>query len=523
MGIQCIFDDSHIQSTKTLSELQLRVVRLEAYIMHFAGSDLSPLSNFRGGGGVEFDDQVIYIPGNGAPPEPASAASESRDTTSWTSIPSLNGSRKRRRQDESPDPDEVLRNESGPSSSARIGRNGQNKDGHSTVEQQTQSSPPPVASTFRLPAGSTSQQRQSSPHGPTHHQRRSSDQERVQPIQPAQQAHTRTKSQEDRSHAYMDEAQHLDTMTEHNDSYEVSNAVFNEKLVYHPFTSRIAATARDIPPEEMFSTDEEDPSATREEEGEEEEGLQQAVSAASRNRVQRSSLSMSTPASSANRDLRTLDNNAPRSPPLSSQRGFTNESSTGAATSTSTSMKRTGSASSAPAALGPTTAKISSSTNSELRVDKKGNLRYLGSASTSAVVAELADRQRWDVESPGLQEAAAARRRDSARTTPGTPINSSGTAEGGTASSVTGSLATVNEVIDLTQEDKITGKQQAEQAAQQHFARPLLRPKPWEIFSNLGVTVAGALPPVEEVALPHEDLAKSLIDGFFEHLHPLYV
>lgn len=521
--MQCIFDDSNIQTTKTLSELQLRVVRLEAYIMHFAGSDLSPLSNFRGGGGVEFDDQVIYIPGNGAPPEPASA-SESRDTTSWTSIPSLNGSRKRRRQDESPDPDEVLRNESGPSLSARITRNAQDKEGHNTVERTTQSSPPPVASTSRLPAGSTLLQ-QSSPHRPTHHQRRSSDQERVQPIQQAQQAHTRTQSQEDRSHAYMDEAQHLDNMTEHNDSYEVNNAVFNEKLVYHPFTSRIRATARDIPPEEMFSTDEEDPSATREEEEEDEaeQGSQQATSGANRTRAQRSSLSMSTPASSATRDLRTLDDSAPRSPPLSSQRGFTNESSTGVATSTSTSMKRTGSASSAPAALGPTTAKISSSTNSELRVDKKGNLRYLGSASTSAVVAELADRQRWDVESPGLQEAAAARRRNSARTgggppTPGSAANANG--EGGTASSSTGSLATVNEIIDLTKEDNASGK---EQAAQQQFARPLLRPKPWEIFSNLGVTVAGALPPVEEVALPPEDLAKSLIDGFFEHLHPLYV
>ena len=76
----------------------------------------------------------------------------------------------------------------------------------------------------------------------------------------------------------------------------------------------------------------------------------------------------------------------------------------------------------------------------------------LGPASTSSVVAELYDRQRWDLSDNSRQVA-----------------------------------------------------------------------KPWSIFSNLNITVAGALPPVDHVDLPENDLAEALITSFFYSLSPVYV
>jgi len=303
------------------------------------------------------------------------------------------------------------------------------------------------------------------------------------------------------SHPYLDEASYLQDMTSSHDTSLPRDHGAKQRVLYHPFTSRIRATARDIPPEEMFSTDEDETAKQREQ--------------------SRSRRAGSTGLDSSEHPLdnRALDDNAPHSPPLSSHRGFVFESSNPTASSSSTSMRRTGSASSAPAALGPTTAKISSSNASDFRVDKKGNLRYLGSASTSAVVAELADRQRWDVESPAMisnaqNAAAAARRRSSVRLG---SVNGGIHTNGDIASSSASSLTAVDELDDSPPE----ATSAVLPPPSREFARPTMRPKPWEIFSNLGVTVAGALPPVDEIALPPEDLARKLLDAFFEQIHPL--
>lgn len=429
--------------------------------MHITGSDLSPLVNFRQSGAEGDDENLLATPGTGLPTELPTSAT-------------LAGSRKRQRQDETADP------EAGPSVTNH-------------------------ASQASLQNGDESI-------SASHDGRRASGQQPAHPLQV-------TGDHRRESQSYVDEAHHFEHMTRDHTSPESIAAMNAERfqqtgqLVYHPSTSRIRATGRPIPPEEMFSTDEDDPSALADNE------------ATATQRTDRTG--GNTSQESASRHFRSIDDNAPRSPPPSSQPGYVNESSNTVGTpggGASSSMKRTGSASSAPAALGPTTAKISSSNASELRPDKKGNLRYLGSASTSAVVAELADRQRWDVESPGLHSAAAAARRRSRAMPPpnaGTAGFNGHGQNGDAASSNSSSLTMVEEGDDndLVDSQRTTDPQQVSQ--KQHFARPPMRPKPWEIFSNLGVTVAGALPSVEEIALPPEDLARKLVDNFFEYLHPL--
>lgn len=44
--------------------------------------------------------------------------------------------------------------------------------------------------------------------------------------------------------------------------------------------------------------------------------------------------------------------------------------------------------------------------------------------------------------------------------------------------------------------------------------------KPWSIFNNLGVTIAGSLPPIEDVEFPPDDLAETLLNAFFDLLSP---
>lgn len=437
-----------MQATKTLSELQLRIIRLETYIISITGQDLSPLGNFKG---VEAEDGSWTTPALGG-------------------LPHLPGSsRKRQRHDENSESDTGA----------------------------------PSSSTSRLP------QQQIQDHNP--------------PPQNSHSASAPSQSQEnldgaaDDGSTLLEEARYLQEMTRNHDASLPRDHGAKERLTYHPFTSRIRATARDIPPEEMLSTDEE---------GSEAHLDQSTLQAMHPNNLSNGANGLS--ALDLPLDSSTLDDNAPHSPPLSSHRGFVSESSNPAAGSIG--MRRTGSASSAPAALGPTTAKISSSNASDFRVDKKGNLRYLGSASTSAVVAELADRQRWDVESPAILQsaqtaAAAARRKNNniSRQQNGTGApNTTHNGQNGNGENISSSnLASVEELDDSTPEPGTSSSAAALQNQKREFARPPVRPKPWEIFSNLGVTVAGALPPVEEIALPPEDLARKLIDGFFEHIHPL--
>lgn len=439
--LQCLFDDAAVaQPTRTFTELQLRIIRLETYIIQLTGKNLAPLTDFRG---VDAEDGSSSW--NTPVPVGVFAAS----------ISSTRSKRQRQRQDEATSDPE----------------NGN-----------------PSASSSKYP-----------------HEQSQSEAHAQHALNSNQQFPHGLESQEDFAQAYLEEAKFLQSMNSNHDRSLPRGRDADQCVLYHPSTSRIRAraTARDLPPEEMFSTDEDEAAAQRE--------------------LPTRAIPVGMDGADTIMDSRTLDDNAPHSPPLSSRRGFVFESSNpNASATTSASMKRTGSASSAPAALGPTTAKISSSNASDFRVDKKGNLRYLGSASTSAVVAELADRQRWDAESPAMihnaQNAAAARRRSSVRLSNG-QNGSNGNAGNGDsgAAAASSSLAAVEEMDDTPTDPAAP----AVNPASREFARPPMRPKPWEIFSNLGVTVAGALPPVEEIALPPEDLARKLVDGFFEHIHPL--
>jgi hypothetical protein len=345
------------------------------------------------------------------------------------------------------------------------------------------------------------------------------------------------------SHTIQDEEQYLSTL-----SQKVEPKKIQEQPIYHPFTRKIRATARQLAPEEMYSTDEEETGAIAEAKrlNQEERARQMFADVTSASQSHGHNDSQPSPVHQAQRSFstsglaasgRSASTIGPSTSTVSQQQG-----------PVSSSIQRTGSSSSAPAALGPTTAKISSSVASELRVDKKGNLRYIGAASTSAVVAELSDRQRWDVQYPILTSAAAARRRSSTRF----PLASQSAKGTGTVAAAGGSISaqgssnslgdsgrstTPGSMADSTTnagnnndemdedgntiETAATTPTQSQQQQRQEFLQPPSKPKPWEIFSNLGVTVEGALPPVEAVAMPPEDLARKLVDGFFESLHPM--
>ena len=109
------------------------------------------------------------------------------------------------------------------------------------------------------------------------------------------------------------------------------------------------------------------------------------------------------------------------------------------------------------------------SQDQQFRPDLRGNLRYLGPASTSSVVAELADRQKWHA---------------AGNTPPGANGDSRQLAPAGQSG---------------------------------------LLDRPWDIFSNLGITVAGAIPKLEDVDLPDDSLARTLIEAFFDVVCPMCV
>jgi hypothetical protein len=46
--------------------------------------------------------------------------------------------------------------------------------------------------------------------------------------------------------------------------------------------------------------------------------------------------------------------------------------------------------------------------------------------------------------------------------------------------------------------------------------------RPWGIFSNLGISIAGALPPLEDVGFPPDDLATTLLESYFDILSPIF-
>jgi hypothetical protein len=110
------------------------------------------------------------------------------------------------------------------------------------------------------------------------------------------------------------------------------------------------------------------------------------------------------------------------------------------------------------------------SQDQQFRPDLRGNLRYLGPASTSTVVAELADRQKWHA---------------------------------------TG--------------DTPPGGSHGDSRQLNTAGQPALLDRPWDIFSNLGITVAGAIPKLEDVDLPDDSLARTLIDAFFDVVNPMCV